>query len=953
VILWHSRGHHDEPAPGPAEHGEQSPRSRASRVPAAPATLSGHVARKAGGPLAGAIVALAPVSASAGFEPGEHSPLIATTDAAGAWTVAQVQAGDYVVSATANGFLPETRPKLTVGAGESRAGIDLTLEPGGTTVHGTVTDVGGGPIGGARVQATDDEARQSSDEAAAFVALTDAEGHYTLSLPDSSFHLRASHDDYTSAVHGARVQGKPLAIDFVLVPGGVVRGQVVARDTGKPIAGAALSARVGRSGQELHHATNDGDGKFVLRSLRPGALAITAVAPGYASSEPASVQLGVGEQVDGVRVLLDRAPSIFGRVVDKATRQGVPGVHVGAFSFGGSGMASALDATGNDGAFEIPGVKPGSYNIFAMIENKVPEVGKPIEVKDKDVSGVMLELETGVTLSGHVEPPRVTTIQLKLAEELSITQIIKTIQTAFVRGQSDASGAFTVQHAPAGSFKLVASAADGTTGELPVTIADRDQTGLVVKLETRGSIAGRVIDTTGAPVPDVRVNARAVERDRPGSFMVSINDFGQEVVTAPDGTFRIVGLEPGKYDVGVDDIVDRFERMSKQKKDDKPQNLVELAAGEARTGVTVTVEARDGTIRGTVVDTSGKPVADAWVTIARQLPGMKVEGLDDMFTENTTPLLTSADGRFTADHLRKGTYHVVVEGPRGASHGEQRDVKTGTSVTITLASLGTLAGRTMTGATPVASYDLDCNGPAGRIDRHVEAADGAYTLEHLAPGHYSCSAEAETGTAHGEVDVPSGAAKLDLSLDAWATLTGTVVSVTSGQPIPGVTVTAWGTGANRRGMTALINGTGPTTDASGRFRIEHVTSGAGTLAVLGKSIGGQPLAHQPYQVSAGQQLDVGTIRIVPPPAGEQGTLGMATEPHDNQLEVTLVQPGGPAASAGIVVGDQISAIDGHAVSELTAATAAQLLASGMVSVGQKIALTLARGTTVTVTATSW
>jgi hypothetical protein len=200
------------------------------------------------------------------------------------------------------------------------------------------------------------------------------------------------------------------------------------------------------------------------------------------------------------------------------------------------------------------------------------------------------------------------------------------------------------------------------------------------------------------------------------------------VVTAPDGTFRIVGLEPGKYAVEVDDIVDRFERMTKQKKDDKPQNVVEIAAGESRTGVTVTVEARDGAIRGTVVDTSGKPVADAWVTIARQLPGMKMQGLDDMFTENTTPLLTNSDGKFTADHLRKGTYHVGVEGPRGASHGEQDDVKTGTSITITLAALGTLAGRTTTGATPVASYDLDCYGPAGRIDRHVDAADGAYTL---------------------------------------------------------------------------------------------------------------------------------------------------------------------------------------------------------------------------------
>ena len=50
-------------------------------------------------------------------------------------------------------------------------------------------------------------------------------------------------------------------------------------------------------------------------------------------------------------------------------------------------------------------MKPGSYMIFAMGEDKMPELGKNIEVTNKDVTGVVIELANGATLSGRVEPP--------------------------------------------------------------------------------------------------------------------------------------------------------------------------------------------------------------------------------------------------------------------------------------------------------------------------------------------------------------------------------------------------------------------------------------------------------------------------------------------------------------------------------------------------------------------
>ena len=58
--------------------------------------------------------------------------------------------------------------------------------------------------------------------------------------------------------------------------------------------------------------------------------------------------------------------------------------------------------------------------LFAFGENEVPNVGKQVNVVDKDVSDVQLELEAGVTLSGHVEPPQEATVTIEMAGPIGI-----------------------------------------------------------------------------------------------------------------------------------------------------------------------------------------------------------------------------------------------------------------------------------------------------------------------------------------------------------------------------------------------------------------------------------------------------------------------------------------------------------------------------------------------------
>lgn len=932
-----------------------------ARPPAEPASISGHVTKQGGGAIAGAVVAIG----RANFDPlssktsDEGATTVVVADAQGAWTASQIAPGTYVVAASAPGFLPARHDRFVLAAGEHREGIDVVLAPGGTVVHGTVSDVGGGGIPGARVAASLDNfdiGKAFSQGEAPFTTLSGADGKYELSLPDGPYQLGASHDDYTNRSKSIHVAGKPLVIDFSLVPGAVIRGQVVAHDSGKPVPGAIVSSKGGGRRMQVHgsSATADAEGKFVMRHLSSGTIALSAFADGYVSNTPTEVSVGIGEQVDGIRVVVDHALSISGRVVDKGTQTGIAGVMVGGGSLAGGGEARSLEPSDKNGEFRIVGVKPASYILFAISEDKMPEIGKNVDVTDKDVTGVVLEMSAGATLSGRVDPPGKASISLSLNGDIGIGNIMEVMRSAFAHADADATGVFVMQHVPAGKFTLAATTDEGPAGSIPVTVTEVNQKDLVIALETRASISGHVLDTNHAPVAGLRVSANRVD-DEKGFNMAKVMAMARGGATSgDDGSFRIVGLEAGKYTVSARED-DFMSFGGGSKKDKKPDDAIELAAGATRTGVVVTVEAKDGVIRGVVIGSDGKPAADAWVSgrVERDKEASAKLGEFASMFGTTAPVLTNADGKFVLDRLRKGTYTLVADGPRGGSRGEKSGVSTGDTATITLAPLGTLSGHVTSRAAPVAAYDLLCRGPAGRVDRHVEAADGAYHLEHLVPGHYDCDASADAGTATGASEVPTGAATLELQLVPWASLVGTVVNVLTGAPLASITPIVSTRGDDGRGMAKAIFGNGPVTDATGRFTIDRVGAGSGSVQLFSKTDIMKPLATKPFTATQGEQVDLGTIKVIPPRNGDAGTLGMTTEAKGDALEVTAVVPGGPAAAAGVVVGDKITSLDGKAISDLTPDIAQKILSSGVIASGMQIVLGLERGATLTLTAAKW
>ncbi len=960
IVGWKRCGGSDDDtaasaASGSASGGAGAGGVRRSGPAGTPASIAGHVYRKADhAGVGGAVVALARADFGAMIAPDESPTIVAISGADGSWRVDAIAPGNYTVAATAANLLPASREKLLIGAGAKLTDVDFTLDAGGYTLRGTVNDVGGGAIGGARVTA-EKSSHGPFDSKADFIAITGTDGQYQLTLADGEYEVTASHDDYTRQRHQVEIAGGPRTQDFVLVPGGVIRGDVVTRD-GKPVPQAIVEASGGRSrGGRGHHAQTrtDDNGKFMLRGLGSGAISLTASGKLGSTSAPVVVEIGIAEQVDNIKIIVDRAYSISGRVVEKGKQTGVAGVMTAAFSMaGGTGMSP--EPTPDDGSFEIVGLKPGTYILIAISESMMPEMGKSVEVVDKDVTGVVVELAAGVTLSGRVEPPAVATLGLELdPSKIGIGNMFEVIKTVFVRGESAADGTFALKHVPPGMFTLVASVTDGRRGKLPVVVADVDQQGLVIQLEPRASIAGRVVDPSGAAVVGVHVDARV--GDGKTAFVMTEAGRGGGL-TASDGSFKVVGLEAGTANVSVSDDQGKlaWADTAHKEKPNAPQTF-ELAKGQALTGVVLTVEARDGTIRGIVLGPDKKPAGDAWVSAYHRRDKTDAddkmrEVMQEFGDARVQPTLTGADGKFVFDHLRRGTYELVAEGARGSSRISKSGVKTGDSVTLELESLGTLTGRLTSGATPIAEYDLQCKGPIARIDRRISAADGAYSLERLAPGSYTCSARADAGVASGTVDVPPGPAKLDLSAMPWASVTGTVVHAVTGQPVVGLHVVVNMTGDfDGKQMGDLLLGKGPMTDAAGRFVVERVAQGKATVEVMPPTggMGFEHLTSKEFVATSGQRTDVGTLKVIPPRTGDAGTFGIYTNVDNGALVVTQVKPDGPAAKAGIQAGDKIVAIAGVPLTGggSGAELGAQMLANGHIGVGETLQLTLDRNGT--------
>lgn len=817
--------------------------ARARAVPIASTVRIVVVVTDAAGPVGAARVRCA----------GADGEVLVIETATDGTAVAEVVAGPWSISASADGHVPAATT-LDV---SNPARIELELAVGGQTLTGTVTDMTGGVIAGARI----DAARLDQTRQAIAVAFSDDAGRYKLAVGAGTILVAASHPAYAAQTRHVDL-GSSATANFALVPGGTIDGVVTDLQTGEPVGGAVVRATSDAPALELADVNErvviaGRDGKFRFAGLRPGGYALVARAGNRSSRTPVGVGVGVAEQQADIVVAIGATATIRGTVVDDSGAAAAVTIH--ARGDGIEGGATS-DATG---AFVLEGLPPGRWSLRGTSDRYLADGGSIVQLATTDVDGIVVRVRRGFTVRGHVEPRKVCDVEIAKVERGDAIP-------HHARATSNADGSFQLAPFGAGDATLTARCPSGEHGTLAITVTSDE---LVIPISPGGAIAGRVVDEAGKPLASVTVSAEAGDdatRIENGAVVS-----GLQVVTSTAGTFELRGLGAATYRLAVLDAGRPIKPLKTVK--------VALTPGQRASGIEVVVERPTGTIRGVVTGPDGAPVADAWVAIHQtatdEIAAMRANDdtepqrfwMRDGGTEgrDPPPALTDAAGRFTLTNLLRGRYQVVAEARAGKLRGGAVDVTTDAQISLRLASVGSLGGTVRGPRGPTELFTVRLTGPIRSVASKDKFAfpppttplvqarsftGGAFAFPRLEAGDYALDVESVDGTGSAKVRVSSGQASVDILLVANGTVTGRLVD-SAGKPLSGIGVALIPDQPPGQ-LQIAIHQQPVTSGPDGRFQVDGAP-GTRTLAILGNAA----MAKRGLVIAPNQKLDVGDVTV--------------------------------------------------------------------------------------------
>jgi protocatechuate 3,4-dioxygenase beta subunit len=447
-----------------------------------------------------------------------------------------------------------------------------------------------------------------------------------------------------------------------------------------------------------------------------------------------------------------------------------------------------------------------------------------------------------------------------------------------------------------------------------VTTRDGETAEVDLELAHSASVAGIVVDQTGAPVPDVYVSLVA-------------GDDGGSAATDAAGAFRIRSLAGGRdytasvYPFAETDVGAFAGRLS-------PIHVPDARAEV--TGVRLVIDHARLDIRGTVVDEHGAPAPDVRVEIAglfsdRDPPPDALMSLLPVTLQPNPGVLspqptavTDAAGGFVLRGLSAARYDLRA---RASDGGDVRanDIAAGsTNVVITLPASGAIDGE-LVGFGPDASVVASDHRDTLRA---AAIAGGHYSVHGLRAGRYSIRARDGAGADARTVDVVAGSTtQADLRSHGAGRIEGRVVELGSGAPVGGARCVA----------SAAMNGFAPwwdgdaaaTTRDDGRFSLDPAPAGRTRVICMGTATTSRAQRDADVPVAGATAIQIEVVHT----ANRGGVAGFTM--FDDQLPPTVVGilPDGPAARAGLAIGDQIASIDGASTDDFGAGGTAALIAN--------------------------
>ncbi|MEZ4449679.1 MAG: carboxypeptidase regulatory-like domain-containing protein [Nannocystaceae bacterium] len=711
-----------------------------------------------------------------------------------------------------------------------------------------------------------------------------------------------------------------------------------------------MTATAGDGGFNRAAAFTDGAGRFRLGGLEPGVYKAEAAADELFGRADEQVVLGLGETSAPLVITAHPAFSIRGVVV-------IDGGDVCDL-----GTVSLLERSANrmshasierDGSVHHPALLPGEYEVTVRCAGQVAaERYDPVPLVDRSLEGLRWSVSPGSAIRGQIVdargagvPGMIVQVRRKLDPAIARSRELNAMSQ-----ETGSDGRFEVAGLLGGDYDVVPSSGSSRRAgpkPLVVTVPEGgDVDDLKLEAPATGEARGRVVDADGRPLAGVTVLLGGLPQNTTGS-------------TADDGTFVLRDVAAGTYRATVRVNFGEILRAPGVGDDDVQGEPVEIEV-DAITQVDLVVESASGVLTGVVQDEDGGPVADAFVEAVRESERAGAAASAAVRDSRwgsllgaRDPILSDADGRFTASRLTAGKYTLLAH-RKGGGEAILEHVAPGSDVVLTIASTGRMSGTVaLAGGGAPDEFTILIRDPRSGFSRTDTffRSEGAWSLPEIPAGEYTVTVTCGAGTARIDATMIAGedVEGLRIELAPRVTARGTLVD-DEGAPVAGMEVTIWdGGGGYTYGGLARAHERNVTGD-DGRFEVAEAPAGRVTLNVRARANDAFEWASVPITLSADAPVaelpPIPLVRRRVAPSERPGAFGFAlqdpdptVDARDRRFIVARVRPGGAAARAGLRVGDEIVRVDGKDIRGARSYLYPLLLG---VPVGATITLGLAR-----------
>ncbi|MBX9655126.1 carboxypeptidase regulatory-like domain-containing protein [bacterium] len=498
---------------------------------------------------------------------------------------------------------------------------------------------------------------------------TDANGNFELgSIRPGSCVINAFSPDFAPAMKEVAVDVEhPAEVEFQLEKGRDVTGRVT-DPSGKPVPKAWIITDTWNGVRMFRRETHtDKDGNYKLRQMPSTPTIVNVILKDYVSVRDLQVKGGDEKNITlspvtpyFIKLRLadtDRVPEkptvqegyVFqGRTEIEWRNQMYPASYdakTGIFTiredepfYGEKAFRFRVDGY-QDAVFDLPETPPASTSIELTLQRAKVTTGHVVDADDgKPLEGVTVALADNsdrMALSHYVDFKNIP----KALKEFTGTFAVTTKDGRFELPAIDAATDKTlILIKPDVSFFVVGPAKDFAgfnSFDIPFP---------------KGGVIECSISTAGVPQPEEDVSLSYFQSQRRLNPTFTPFSFGGKSSTGVDGTYRFVGLGPGRYHLQQVKSFNEQGGGTSYSLSDAPQEIL------IRPGQTATVKfsrPEGKTIRGKVLEGNDKPSGNCIVMLQQSTPFEPLRRLD--------VVRAGTNGEFIFAHVAPGDYQVVAQ----------------------------------------------------------------------------------------------------------------------------------------------------------------------------------------------------------------------------------------------------------------------------------------------------